>query len=85
MKNFWTGEWLSLWKLTKADEGYYIQGNIRSSSYYYEDGNVQFKMNNDFEETIKGYDEDADLAQEVVNIINNKEDRVNYSVILGSK
>lgn len=38
-KNFYGGEWLSEWKLTKNS----LNGKIRINAHFFEDGNVQLK------------------------------------------
>jgi capping protein alpha len=44
-KNFYGGEWLSEWKL---DASANLEGNVKINAHYFEDGNVQLKLNKAF-------------------------------------
>lgn len=48
-KSFWTGEWNSTWEVQGSD----VKGKIMANTYYYESGNVQFNLKNDFSEKIE--------------------------------
>jgi len=44
-KNFYGGEWLSEWKL---DASANLEGTVKINAHYFEDGNVQLKLNKAF-------------------------------------
>lgn len=73
MKNFWSGEWLSTWELETGSNK--VKGNIRANTYYYEEGNIQFNLKTDFDETISGGDDEA-LAKSLIALIEKKENDV---------
>lgn len=76
-KNFWSGEWLSLWQLNQTSENTFeIKGNLRANTYYYEEGNIQFNLKTDFEEKLTETNLDEALAKELVELIENKENGV---------
>ena len=76
-KNFWTGEWLSWWELEKLEGcNYSLKGFIRANTYYYEEGNIQFNLKQDIEETLSSHNEDGILAKDVITIIENRENKV---------
>lgn len=78
-KNFWTGEWLSWWELEKLDsENYSLKGYVRANTYYYEEGNIQFNLKKDILEKLSSSKEDSNLANEVVGLIENSENKVNH-------
>ena len=73
MKNFWSGEWLSSWEFdigTKA-----LKGNIKANTYYYEEGNIQFNLNTNFENNNSG-DSDSDLSNNICKTIEKNENNV---------
>ena len=76
-KNFWTGEWLSWWELEKLEgDNYSLKGFIRANTYYYEEGNIQFNLKQDIEETLSSQNEDGVLAKDVITVIENRENKV---------
>ncbi len=76
-KNYWSGEWLSIWTLTNENGKYLLKGSLRLSTYYYEEGNVQFKSSKDFEEKLKGGSSNASaLAEEIIKKIENSENDI---------
>ena len=74
-KNFWSGEWLSLWTL-KHDNGYKLTGSLKLSTYYYEEGNVQFKCNKDFSYSFENGLNFETLAKEVFAKIESSENSI---------
>jgi capping protein alpha len=81
-KNFWTGEWLSIWEINKKDGGFELNGKIRLSTYYYEEGNVQFKLNKEYNQKIDSKGENETTAQEIITIINNLENNIQIELDL---
>lgn len=74
-KNCWGGEWLSCWELERQGDGYVLKGNIKANTFYYEEGNIQFHLDTQFNETIKGGD-DSQIAKDVVAKIEADENKV---------
>lgn len=73
LRNFWSGEWLSTWELDLNSKK--IFGNVRANTYYYEEGNVQFNLNTDFEDTASG-ENDEEIAENLVNFIEKSENKL---------
>lgn len=71
LKNFWTGEWLSFWSLSNNK----LEGRVLLNTYYFEEGNVQFKLKKQFNETLKSKDLN-ELSEEVINTIKRLEDGI---------
>jgi capping protein alpha len=44
LRNFWTGEWLSTWKIENGS----LTGTITFNAHYFEDGNIQLNKSNEF-------------------------------------
>ena len=72
-KNFWSGEWLSTWELDINSNN--IKGNIKANTYYYEEGNIQFNLNTNFDENIKG-NNNEEIAIAFVKAIEKNENNV---------
>ena len=72
-KNYWTGEWLSVWELDIEQKK--MEGEIKVNTMYYEDSNVQFNLKKNYEEKNKGKDESS-LADELMNFIEKNENDV---------
>lgn len=79
-KNYWSGEWLSLWKLNKENSMFVLTGDVKIATYYYEDGNVQFKLNKTFKNDIAIIDDKNELAKEIINNIHSNENTVQESL-----
>lgn len=75
-KNSWSGEWLSLWDVKKESNYYEVSGHINLSTYYYEDGNVQFKLNNSFSGKTNEVSNDKTIASEVIALLQKFEDSI---------
>lgn len=71
LKNFWTGEWLSFWSLSNNK----LEGRVLLNTYYFEEGNVQFKLKKQFNETLTSKDLN-ELSEEVINTIKRLEDGI---------
>jgi hypothetical protein len=77
LKNFWTGEWLSLWEIQKEkDNTFSLKGNVKANTYYYEEGNIQFNMNKEISETLNPNPNEEGLAKEIIQSIENFENNV---------
>lgn len=74
LKSYWSGEWLSTFEYDI--ENHKLSGKLKGDTYYYEEGNVQFNMDTDFEEqTIKADDEET-TANEIIKYIDKHENDV---------
>lgn len=71
LKNFWTGEWLSFWSLSNNK----LEGRVLLNTYYFEEGNVQFKLKKQFNQTLTSK-ELNELSEEVINTIKRLEDGI---------
>ena len=81
LKNLWTGEWLSHWSLEKAnDNSYKLTGNVKINTYYYEEGNIQFNMDKEFDTVLYNKQEDADLANDVIDFIQKSENAIQLNL-----
>ncbi len=77
-KNFWTGEWLSLWEIENVNENsFQVKGNVKANTYYYEEGNIQFNLNKEFLENLNSTTSEEGLAKEIIEFIENVENNVN--------
>ena len=72
-KNFYSGEWLSIWELEMGEKK--LTGQIKINSIYYEDGNVNFNFSKNYETTINGGDDDS-IANELVGFIEKTENEI---------
>ena len=81
LKNLWTGEWLSHWTLEKTnDNSYKLSGNVKINTYYYEEGNIQFNMDKDFDTVLYNKQEDSDLANDVIDFIQKSENAIQLNL-----
>lgn len=76
IKNFWSGEWLSLWEIKQESDKYLLKGNVKLSTYYYEEGNVQFKLNKIYEEKVASNNNIKDDVSAIIKEINNNENNI---------
>lgn len=55
-KNFWGGEWLSRWtvKHTPGDSSFELTGSIKIMNHYFEQGNIQFKLDKNYDTPTTG-------------------------------
>ena len=72
-KNFYSGEWLSIWELDMGEKK--VTGQIKINSIYYEDGNVNFNFAKNYETAINGSDDDS-IANELVGFIEKTENEI---------
>ncbi len=73
MKNFWSGEWLSAWEYDIKSKK--IKGNIKTNTYYYEEGNIQFNLNTNFDESVSG-SSNSDISNNIYKIIEKSENNI---------
>ena len=73
MKNFWSGEWLSSWEYDIKTKK--LKGNIKANTYYYEEGNIQFNLNTNFDENVSG-NSNSDISNNICKIIEKSENNV---------
>ena len=72
LKSFWSGEWLSTWEL---DSGKHVKGTLKASTYYYEEGNIQFNLDTKFDSNIQGGDNNS-IAANLIEFIKTSENSV---------
>ena len=73
LKSFWSGEWLSTWEFDIS--GKQVKGTLRANTYYYEEGNIQFNLDTNFNSTVKGGDNNA-IAANLIEFIKTSENSV---------
>ena len=76
-KNFWAGEWISIWCLDIGEKT--MDGEIKINTIYYEEGNFQFNFKKSYEEKIKSSDE-SDMADEFIGFIEKNENDVQNKI-----
>lgn len=76
LKNFWTGEWISVWEVKKESNNFILSGNVRLSTYYYEEGNVQFKLNKNYDSKVSVGENNDSSAAEIIKSIGLLENNV---------
>ena len=81
-KNFWGGEWLSRWTVTHSlnSSDYEFTGSIKISNHYFEQGNIQFKLDKSFESPISGAVKGGDTAQSIITHIQKLEEEYQNSL-----
>ena len=62
---FYTGEWISRWKVTKDS----IEGQAQIHAHFFEGGNVQFNQKRNLQEEFKFTADMAENAKNVVGIV----------------
>ena len=72
-KNYWSGEWLSIWEIDLNDKK--VIGEIKVNTIYYEEGNVQFNFNKKYETINKGKDDES-IANELIIFIEKNENEI---------
>lgn len=75
-KSYWTGEWNSSWELSSDGS---VNGSIRANTYYYEAGNVQFSLKNDFKDKVSA-DGNKERAAEFIKCIEKNENAVHLDL-----
>lgn len=56
-----------------GDNKYSISGNIKINTYYYEEGNIQFNLDKNFNTDVTSDSEGEEFAKEVIDFIQNCE------------
>lgn len=74
-KSYWSGEWISSWELIKEQSSWKLKGTVKANTFYYEEGNIQFHLETNFDETIPLGDDDT-IAKSVINKIELNENKV---------
>ncbi|KAJ8888984.1 hypothetical protein PR048_008478 [Dryococelus australis] len=71
--NYWNGRWRSQWCITLNSGAVEMRGIVKVQVHYYEDGNVQLVSSKEVKESASAGGSAADLAKEVVRLIENAE------------
>lgn len=80
-KNLWTGEWLSNWNIEKTSENNFkISGTVKINTYYYEEGNIQFNLDKEFNTVLSASQENEELAANVIEFIREGENAIQLSL-----
>ena len=77
-KNFWSGEWLSIWELDLNDKK--VTGEIKVNTIYYEDGNMQFNFKKNYETIKKGKDDES-IADDLIRFIEKNENEIQKNMV----
>ena len=77
-KNFWSGEWLSIWELDLNDKK--VTGEIKVNTIYYEDGNMQFNFKKNYETINKGKDDES-IADDLIRFIEKNENEIQKNMV----
>lgn len=81
LKNLWTGEWLSHWNVEKTSASTFkVSGSIKINTYYYEEGNIQFNLDKDFNTVLSANNEDEELAKSIIDFIRESENAIQLSL-----
>jgi len=71
LKNYYGGEWNSEWKVTKSK----LEGTVKINAHYFEDGNVQLKVNKPYASDIQFSDADGS-AKKIFEFIKSSENEL---------
>lgn len=77
-KNFWSGEWLSIWELDLNDKK--VTGEIKVNTIYYEDGNMQFNFKKNYETINKGKNDES-IADDLIRFIEKNENEIQKNMV----
>ena len=77
-KNFWSGEWLSIWELDLNDKK--VTGEIKVNTIYYEVGNMQFNFKKNYETINKGKDDES-IADDLIRFIEKNENEIQKNMV----
>jgi len=77
-KNFWSGEWLSIWEFDLNDKK--VTGEIKVNTIYYEDGNMQFNFKKNYETINKGKDDES-IADDLIRFIEKNENEIQKNMV----
>jgi len=81
IKNLWSGEWLSHWNIEKTSENTFkVLGNLKINTYYYEEGNIQFNLDKEFNIVLSANQENEELATSVIDFIQESETAIQHSL-----
>lgn len=70
LEAFWSGRWLSKWKVEVTGGGKAaVSGNLRLLAHYFEEGNVQMNLNRDSEQKEISFSDAGGLASSVAKYI----------------
>jgi hypothetical protein len=80
-KNFWGGEWLSKWTVTHSigSTDFDLSGSINITNHYFEQGNIQFKLNKNFDSVSKHCGQDS-ATQNILEQISKLEEEYQSSL-----
>jgi len=73
-KNFWSGRWRSVWRVSYEDKKVKISGSMKVNIHYYEKGNIQLNTSKDYAEVVNSAGDDdtpAQLCKVLVKVENN--------------
>lgn len=76
LANYYTGEWVSKWKITKGA----IEGNINIKAHFFESGNVQFNQKKNIKSDFQFTENMADNSKNIMKIIERLEGEVQASL-----
>jgi capping protein (actin filament) muscle Z-line, alpha len=57
-KNFWSGRWRSVWKVTFDGKKVKVSGSVKVNVHYYERGNIQLNTTKEYAETVDAKSEE---------------------------
>jgi hypothetical protein len=57
-----------------------MSGNVKINTYYYEEGNIQFNLDKDFNSVFNCNEENEDLAIKILEFIKNNENEIQISL-----
>ena len=76
LKNYQTGEWISCYVISPKEQGEYsIEGSITINTFYNEENNTQFHLEEKVSDTIKAAN-DEELWDKIIEIIESKENKI---------
>jgi hypothetical protein len=80
-KNFWGGEWLSKWTVTHTigSTDYNLSGSIKIVNHYFEQGNIQFKLDKSFDSLSKQCAQ-GNVSENILEQISNLEEKYQASL-----
>lgn len=81
LKNLWSGEWLSHWNIEKTSANTFkVTGNVKINTYYYEEGNIQFNLDKEFNTVLSANNENEELATNIMEFIRESENAIQLSL-----
>jgi capping protein (actin filament) muscle Z-line, alpha len=61
-KNFWSGRWRSVWKVTLEGKKVKVSGSVKVNVHYYERGNIQLNTTKEYAETVDAKSDEEAIA-----------------------